>query len=81
MWATATEKKTGLRFGPVRSYGLFRSYGLDLETLFKIYQFKKFIAHLSPTHHPPIACSSPTHHLLYASYFPKGDMRITPVVV
>jgi hypothetical protein len=33
MWATTTEKKTRLRFGPVRSYGLFRSYGLDLETL------------------------------------------------
>jgi hypothetical protein len=33
MWATATEKKTGPRFGSVRSYGFFRSYRPDLQTL------------------------------------------------
>ena len=34
MGATTTEKRTGLRFGPVWSYGLFWSCRLDLETLF-----------------------------------------------
>jgi hypothetical protein len=33
MGATTTDKKTGPRFGPVWSYGDFRSCRLDLETL------------------------------------------------
>jgi hypothetical protein len=36
MGATATDKKTGPRFGPVRSYGDFWSCRLDLETLRQI---------------------------------------------
>jgi hypothetical protein len=33
MWATTTEKKTGLQSGSVRFYGFFRSIGLNLQTL------------------------------------------------
>ncbi|KAF8239287.1 hypothetical protein L208DRAFT_1237570, partial [Tricholoma matsutake] len=36
IWATTTKKKTGLQFGPVRSYGHFWSYRLDLETLIQM---------------------------------------------
>jgi hypothetical protein len=33
IWATTTEKKTGLQSGSVRFYGFFRSIGLNLQTV------------------------------------------------
>jgi hypothetical protein len=49
IWATTTEKKTGLQSGSVRFYGFFRSIELNLQTLPCIVLCNRNIRRCAPT--------------------------------